>query len=558
MQTCNLFSITRCFNGCRDHTQVSGIGTRIWNLSDRSIELQIRVGSVLKKAHTLKPGSSKRLKSKKIYKAYVPCGSGSRDKAGAGAGAGAGGARSFLYYYDETCHPYIWVHDSGGDFSRMTEPGGEEGCSRRVTVTTRAVGRATGVVARRRARFKLTDKIKGGYESDPELGCDPQARGAQSAMVQILPMASTIRLSISSFATTRFGGCISMCNSSSRFNSLRLASSGMDMDSDNLPIKALEDEGLGPQSQNFGLKDCKIFRQEGNSKSAKTIVGMAQGSTTTTQENALDWVKSDKRRMLHVVYRVGDLDRTIKFYTECLGMKLLRKRDIPEERYTNAFLGYGPEDSHFVIELTYNYGVDKYDIGAGFGHFGIAVDDVAKTVDLIKAKGGTVTREPGPVKGGKSIIAFIEDPDGYKFELIERGPTPEPLCQVMLRVGDLDRSIAFHEKAFGMELLRRRDNPEYKYTIAMMGYGPEDKNAVLELTYNYGVTEYDKGNAYAQIAIGTDDVYKTAEAVKLFGGKITREPGPLPGISTKITACLDPDGWKTVFVDNIDFLKELE
>ncbi|KAL8265484.1 hypothetical protein R6Q59_023614 [Mikania micrantha] len=119
MQTCNLFSITRCFNGCRDHTQVSGIGTRIWNLSDRSIELQIRVGSVLKKAHTLKPGSSKRLKSKKIYKAYVPCGSGSRDKAGAGAGAGAGGARSFLYYYDETCHPYIWVHDSGGDFSRM-------------------------------------------------------------------------------------------------------------------------------------------------------------------------------------------------------------------------------------------------------------------------------------------------------------------------------------------------------------------------------------------------------------------------------------------------------
>ncbi|GKV06665.1 hypothetical protein SLEP1_g18526 [Rubroshorea leprosula] len=92
----------------------------------------------------------------------------------------------------------------------------------------------------------------------------------------------------------------------------------------------------------------------------------------------------------------------------------------------------------------------------------------------------------------------------------------------------------------------------------MMGYGPEDKNAVLELTYNYGVTDYEKGNAYAQIAIGTDDVYKTAEAIKLVGGKITREPGPLPGINTKITACLDPDGWKTVFVDNIDFLKELE
>ncbi|KAH0919656.1 hypothetical protein HID58_027316 [Brassica napus] len=319
------------------------------------------------------------------------------------------------------------------------------------------------------------------------------------------------------------------------------------------------------------------------------VAESGKASTAATEEDLLKWVKDDNRRMLHVVYRVGDLDRTIKFYTECLGMKLLRKRDIPEEKYTNAFLGYGPEDSHFVIELTYNYGVDKYDIGAGFGHFGIAVDDVAKTVELIKAKGGKVTREPGAVKGGKTVIAFIEDPDGYKFELLERGPTPEPLCQVMLRVGDLDRSIKFYEKAFGMELLRTRDNPEYKflranptklvrliglvwficlkslavsdclqYTIAMMGYGPEDKTAVLELTYNYGVTEYDKGNAYAQIAIGTDDVYKTAEAVKLFGGKITREPGPLPGISTKITACLDPDGWKSVFVDNVDFLKELE
>ncbi|KAJ9551128.1 hypothetical protein OSB04_015173 [Centaurea solstitialis] len=363
-------------------------------------------------------------------------------------------------------------------------------------------------------------------------------------MVRIMPMASTIRPSLSSLATCRFrtgaGGAISMANSAfSRFNSLQFASN------------------VGSQSQRFGLKGCKLFRGEGNSKSSKTIVSMAQGSTATTQENALEWVKSDKRRMLHVVYRVGDLDRTIKFYTECLGMKLLRKRDIPEERYTNAFLGYGPEDSHFVIELTYNYGVDKYDIGSAFGHFGIAVDDVAKTVDLIKAKGGTVTREPGPVKGGKSIIAFVEDPDGYKFELIERGPTPEPLCQVMLRVGDLDRAITFYEKAFGMELLRRRDNAEYKYTIAMMGYGPEDKSAVLELTYNYGVTEYEKGNAYAQIAIGTDDVYKTAEAVKLFGGKITREPGPLPGISTKITACLDPDGWKTIKMTILPSWEEL-
>ncbi|VAH15583.1 unnamed protein product [Triticum turgidum subsp. durum] len=278
-----------------------------------------------------------------------------------------------------------------------------------------------------------------------------------------------------------------------------------------------------------GLRVPARLSTRGVSAGAEAGVPAARAAAVISPEEAVEWVKKDRRRLLHVVYRVGDLDKTIKFYTECLGMKLLRRRDIPEERYTNAFLGYGPEDSHFVAELTYNYGVESYDIGSGFGHFGIAVEDVEKTVELIKAKGGTVTREPGPVKGGKSVIAFIEDPDGYKFELIERGPTPEPLCQVMLRVGDLDRAISFYEK----------------YTIAMMGYGPEDKHAVLELTYNYGVKEYDKGNAYAQIAIGTDDVYKTAEVVRQNGGQITREPGPLPGISTKITACTDPDGWKS-------------
>ncbi|RYR67972.1 hypothetical protein Ahy_A03g014445 isoform D [Arachis hypogaea] len=221
----------------------------------------------------------------------------------------------------------------------------------------------------------------------------------------------------------------------------------------------------GALGESNRLRATGMVRRDGNFMR----VMASQASTAASPENTLEWVKQDKRRMLHVVYRVGDLDRTIKFYTECLGMKLLRKRDIPEERYTNAFLGYGPEDSHFVIELTYNYGVDKYDIGAGFGHFGIAVDDVAKTVELIRAKGGKITREPGPVKGGSTVIAFIEDPDGYKFELLERGPTPEPLCQVMLRVGDLKRSIEFYEKAFGMELLRTRDNPEYKMGLYCKG-----------------------------------------------------------------------------------------
>ncbi|KAJ9168306.1 hypothetical protein P3X46_019849 [Hevea brasiliensis] len=313
-----------------------------------------------------------------------------------------------------------------------------------------------------------------------------------------------------------------------------------------------------PESHLLGVKASKLLSGDVHMMKPSTSPKMAPVNTAVAEENALEWVNKDKRRMLHVVYRVGDLEKTIKFYTECLGMKLLRKRDIPEERYTNAFLGYGPEDSHFTVELTYNYGVDKYNIGTGFGHFGIAVEDVAKTVNLVKAKGGKVTREPGLVKGGSIMTAFVEDPDGYKFELLERGLTPEPLCQVMLRVGDLDRAVNFYKKAFGMQLLQRRENPESEYAIAIMGYGPEDKNAVLELTYNYGITEYDKGNGYTQIAVGIDDVYKSAKAIELCGGSIIREPGPLPGINTKITACLDPDGWKSVLVDNVDFLRELE
>lgn len=141
--------------------------------------------------------------------------------------------------------------------------------------------------------------------------------------------------------------------------------------------------------------------------------------------------------------------------------------DIKEEQYTNAFLGYGDEREHFALELTYNYGREAYDVGGGFGHFGLAVADVRATAEAARAAGGAVTREPGPVKGGKTTIAFVKDPTGYPWELIERaGPIPEPIAQVMLRVTDLERSIAFYQEALGMRLLRTRENPEYKYTLA--------------------------------------------------------------------------------------------
>ena len=125
-------------------------------------------------------------------------------------------------------------------------------------------------------------------------------------------------------------------------------------------------------------------------------------------------------RMLHTMLRVGDLDRSVKFYTEVLGMKLLRTTDRPEQKYSLAFVGYDSEDKTAVIELTYNYGVDKYDLGSGYGHIALEMPDVAKACAAVKAKGGSVTREAGPVKGGTTVIAFVADPDGYKIEFIER------------------------------------------------------------------------------------------------------------------------------------------
>jgi lactoylglutathione lyase len=118
--------------------------------------------------------------------------------------------------------------------------------------------------------------------------------------------------------------------------------------------------------------------------------------------------------------RVGDLERSVKFYTEVLGMRELRRRDVPDGKYTLAFVGYGDEENSAVVELTYNYGVEKYEQGTAFGHLAIGVPDVTAMCDDVRKSGGKVTREPGPVKFGTTFIAFVEDPDGYKIELIQR------------------------------------------------------------------------------------------------------------------------------------------
>jgi len=125
-------------------------------------------------------------------------------------------------------------------------------------------------------------------------------------------------------------------------------------------------------------------------------------------------------RMLHTMLRVGDMQRSIHFYTEVMGMKVLREEEYPEAEFSLAFVGYGDEASNTVIELTYNWGTDSYDLGKGFGHIAIAVPDAITACEQIKQRGGKVIREAGPMMHGTIVLAFIEDPDGYKIELIER------------------------------------------------------------------------------------------------------------------------------------------
>ncbi|KAG0615667.1 hypothetical protein M758_5G058200 [Ceratodon purpureus] len=205
-----------------------------------------------------------------------------------------------------------------------------------------------------------------------------------------------------------------------------------------------------------------------------------------------------------------------------------------------------------------DYGVTKYDLGNGLNHFGLAVPNVQATLNEIRKKGFPAPESTSKDLNG-NVYAMIKDPTGYPFKLIQRAGMRERLWQVSFKVGDIGAAILFYQDAYGMFLLARNDYPLKQKTYAYMAYNLDDTmTTVIEFEYDYGVTEYNHGNGYAQLTIGTEDVYKTANAVELQHGKTTRPPGPLPGIPTKIYGCLDPDAWKVVFVDNRDFSREQE
>ena len=136
-------------------------------------------------------------------------------------------------------------------------------------------------------------------------------------------------------------------------------------------------------------------------------------------------------RMLHTMLRVGNLEESIKFYCDVLGMKLLRQKDYPGGKFTLAFVGYGDEKDNTVIELTYNWGVEEYNLGDGYGHIALGVDDIYATCEKIKSLGGKVTREPGAMKHGTTVIAFVEDPNGYKIELIQLSSKAAPKLEAV-------------------------------------------------------------------------------------------------------------------------------
>jgi len=260
----------------------------------------------------------------------------------------------------------------------------------------------------------------------------------------------------------------------------------------------------------------------------------------------------------HVSYRVLDIEKSLNFYRNVLGMKLLKRKI--NETFSVYVLGFAEklEDlgEEGTITLLRNHDqTEAYDLGEGYGHVAIGSPDIYKLAEEIKQAGGNVTREPGPVKGGKTEIAFVTDPDGYKIELIQRDPSEwkAKLLHCMLRVDDLEETQTFYEKAFGMKRLRCSDNEEYKYSLGFQGFEEEKKATVFEWTKNWDRKGYEKGNGYAYSGILVDDMDKATEMLKAANANILKTHDGEEG-KPFTHVVMDCNGYKLLVSDKTYFM----
>ncbi|KGN56115.1 lactoylglutathione lyase [Cucumis sativus] len=275
-------------------------------------------------------------------------------------------------------------------------------------------------------------------------------------------------------------------------------------------------------------------------------------------DNVLEWVKKDHRHFLRAVIHVSDLDRSIRFYTKGFGMKVLKRRNFPDRQYRDALVGFGPENTHFLLELRQRHDSNNVFIGTEFGHFGIATQDVYKSVEKARANGALVIQKPQKIN--QTMFAFVQDHDGYKFKLIQSKCLADPLVQVMFHVQDLNRSINFYTKALGMKLFEKKNNSTGQIVSGTLGYGiNQSKTTVLQLEKRKNIPRDDGRDGYSMVYIGTDNVNKSADAAKLvmkeLGGSVIIEPILLSNINVKLTGFFDPDNWITIMVDNKDYRK---
>ncbi|XP_038905642.1 lactoylglutathione lyase GLX1-like [Benincasa hispida] len=274
-------------------------------------------------------------------------------------------------------------------------------------------------------------------------------------------------------------------------------------------------------------------------------------------ENVLKWVKKDHRRFLRAVIHVSNLDNSIKTYTEGFGLKLLKRRMFTDRGYEDALVGFGPENTHFLLELRQRDESNNVFIGTEFGYFGISTQDVYKSVEQARSNGVVVIQEP--VKVNETIIAMVQDQDGYQFKFIQcLSAAVDPLSQIMLRVQDLNLSTTFYSKALGMKLFESQNNSQGQFIMGTMGYGTnESETTLLKLETRNNLSRDDGRDGYAMLYISTDNVKKSAEAAKLvikeLGGNIIMEPVLVPTINVKMTGFSDPDGWRMIMVDNKDY-----